>query len=63
MSNNVLWSWDPLVVVALLHSGQSLSYGAQQMELLRHLRRLEETTAWKFDGEVDRLEEFWRASS
>lgn len=62
MSNNVLWSWDPLVVLSLLHAGQSLSYGAQQMELLRHLRRLEETTAWKFGGEVDRLEDFWRES-
>lgn len=63
MSNNILWSWDPVVVTALLYTGQSLSYKAQQMELLRHLRRLEETTAWKFGSEVDQLEDFWRSSS
>lgn len=63
MSNNILWSWDPVVIAALLHAGQSLSYGAQQKELLLHLRRLEETTAWKIGGEVDQLVAFWRASS
>lgn len=63
MSNNILWSTDPVVVAALLHAGPSLSYVAQQIELLRHLRRLEKTTGWKFGGEVVQLEEFWRASS
>lgn len=63
ISNNILWSWDPVVIAVLLHAGQSLSYGAQQKELLRHLRRLEETTAWKFGSEVDQLEDFWAASS
>ena len=63
MSNNILWSWDPVVVAALLHSGRSLSYGAQQDELLRHLRLLEETTMWKIGSEIDRLENFYKASS
>jgi hypothetical protein len=63
ISNNVLWSWDPVVVAALLHTGQYLSYGPQQTELLRHLRRMEVTTAWKFGREIGQLQDFWRVSS
>jgi hypothetical protein len=63
MSNNILWSWDPVIVAAILYAGQALSYPAQQIELLRYLRELEETTAWKFSDEVSELQELWRVSS
>ena len=59
-SNRAAWSWDPIVVAALLHAGRFLSYRGQQTELLQHLKELAELSGWKTGKEMDKLQEHWR---
>lgn len=60
LSNPLLWSWDPIVVAALIRAGLSLSYVSQQEELFAHLRRLESLTGWILENELRDLKEFWK---
>lgn len=62
LSNTVVWSWDPVVVSALLFAGSFLTYVGQQMELSAYLRRLERMTGWILKQDIQRLEEFWKSS-
>ncbi|KAH9223010.1 hypothetical protein DL95DRAFT_440743 [Leptodontidium sp. 2 PMI_412] len=59
LSNRVIWSYDPVVIAALLLAGRMLSYEAQQQELIRFLRTLRVVTSWVFDAEIAELEEAW----
>lgn len=63
MSNPLFWSWDPVVVAALIPAGPTLSYAAQQKELLEHLRRLEKLTGWAIRKALQDLEDNWRIGS
>ncbi|KAG9235733.1 hypothetical protein BJ875DRAFT_458272 [Amylocarpus encephaloides] len=62
ISNNMAWSWEPVVMAALVFSGPFLSYGGQHGELAGHLRGLDRMTGWQVEREVERLERFWRCS-
>lgn len=62
LSNPILWSWDPVVVAALMHAGCMLSHAGQQKDILEHLRRLEKLTGWEFGQNLKELEEFWMIS-
>ena len=63
LSNNELWSWDPVIISALIFAGSFLSYAGQQTELLKHLRTLEKMTGWLFKKEIQELGELWESSS
>ncbi|KAH8676474.1 hypothetical protein BGZ60DRAFT_402691 [Tricladium varicosporioides] len=60
LSNKLLWSWDPVIIAALLHCGRLLSYSAQQEELIEHLRKLQLTTGWEFQAAIGELEGYLR---
>ena len=59
-SNPTLWSWDPLIVAALLFAGSFLSYSERQLELMEHSKVLRQMTGWMFEQEIQDLEEFWK---
>jgi hypothetical protein len=61
LSNPEIWSWDPLIVAALLFAGSFLSYSEQQLELMEHMEALREMTGWRFEQEIQGLQEFWSA--
>lgn len=58
LSNKLLWSWDPAIIATLLHCGRLLSYSAQQEELIEHLQKLQLMTGWKFQRDIDELEDY-----
>jgi hypothetical protein len=60
-SNRLAWSWDPIVVAALLYAGKFLSYCGQQSEMVQLLQDLSELTGWKTRKEIEKLKEFWNA--
>jgi hypothetical protein len=60
-SNRLAYSWDPIVVIALLYAGKSLSYRGQQNEMLQHFKALADLTGWKMRQEIQRLKELWKA--
>lgn len=62
LSNAVLWSWDPVVVAALIFAGSLLTYAGQQTELSEHLQKLEKMTGWVLKQDIEKLEEFWKVS-
>jgi hypothetical protein len=62
LSNSILWSWDPLVVAALLLAGSFVSYSEQQQELMEHLIFLKRMTGWGFDLEIQNLETLWNTA-
>ncbi|KAE9379182.1 hypothetical protein N431DRAFT_540827 [Stipitochalara longipes BDJ] len=59
-SNRLAWSWDPILVAALLFASKFLSYRGQQIEILQHLKELTGLTGWRTSKEIDRLQEHWR---
>lgn len=62
LSNSTLWSWDPVIIAALIFAGSCLTYSGQQTELLEHLRVLEKMAGWNLRRNIQELEEFWKAS-
>ena len=60
LSNSLLWSWDPLIVAALLFAGPFLSYSKQQLELMEHLEALRKMTGWIFEEEMRELGHAWK---
>jgi hypothetical protein len=61
LGNPIIWSWDPVVVVALILAGPYLSYLEQQRELLQHLKILKKMTKWDFEQEIEGLKDIWKA--
>lgn len=54
-SNSILWSWNPVVIAALVYSGPFTTYSGQQHDLLEHLPMLEKASEWILDHKIRKL--------
>ncbi|GME49578.1 c6 zinc finger domain-containing protein [Neofusicoccum parvum] len=53
-------SWDPCVVACVLHAARKMTHRDQQAAVLETLGRGRDATGWRIEGELQRLQEFWR---
>lgn len=60
VGNESFQNWDPCMIACVLHAARKMTHRDHQTAVLETLKRGRETTGWKIDDELHKLQEYWR---